>query len=85
MVYDYYLSEKFSDVCFVVEGEKIFAHKFILAASCQYFHTLLFGETIESKLKEIVLKNPSKRVFKAVLQFAYKRKADTNDFTVDEM
>ncbi|RWS03120.1 BTB/POZ domain-containing protein 9-like protein [Dinothrombium tinctorium] len=85
MVGEFYLNKRLSDICFVVEDEKIFAHKFILAVSCQYFHTLLFGETNEAKTNEIVLNHPSKKIFKAVLEYAYKGKAETSDFSPEEL
>ncbi|RWS02352.1 BTB/POZ domain-containing protein 9-like protein [Dinothrombium tinctorium] len=81
VVSNFYLSEKFSDVYFMVEGEKFYAHRFILAASCKYFEKLLFWESNESKVKEIVLKCITKKLFKAVLQYIYNGFTETEDFT----
>ncbi|RWR99457.1 BTB/POZ domain protein-like protein, partial [Dinothrombium tinctorium] len=73
--------EKFSDVCFVVEGEKFHAHKAILAAGSPYFETMLFGETNESKMNKITLSHTSKQSLKAVLQYARKGFTKSGEFT----
>ncbi|RWR98862.1 BTB/POZ domain-containing protein 9-like protein, partial [Dinothrombium tinctorium] len=80
-----YLNEELCDIRFVVEGETIAANKAILAASCEYFRILLFGETNESKMKEIVLTNTPKDAFKSIVKFIYTgrieiRKMDTDHF-----
>ena len=42
-----------SDVTFVVEGEKIFAHSFLLAARCEPMEKMLDGRMCDGSLPEI--------------------------------
>ncbi|RWR99480.1 BTB/POZ domain-containing protein 9-like protein, partial [Dinothrombium tinctorium] len=80
-----YSDDQLSDVCFVVENEKITAHKVVLAASCPYFRVLLFGETNESKSERIVLKETSKNAFKSVIEFIYKGSIKTEAMSSDDL
>lgn len=65
-----YLSESFADVHFLVENEKIPAHKAILAARSEYFRALLFGNMSESYTNEIEL-SISLSNMKELLLFVY--------------
>lgn len=65
-----YLSDDFSDVTFIVEAEKIPAHKCILATCSPYFRALLFGGWSESSSTEIELNVPL-NAFKIVLKYIY--------------
>jgi hypothetical protein len=44
-------SEDFSDITFVVEGRRVFAHKSILCARCEYFRHMLQSGMAESRQK----------------------------------
>lgn len=63
-------SSNYSDVTFIVENEKIPAHRVILAARSEYFRALLYGGLSEASQSEIVLKIPLE-AFKALLKYVY--------------
>lgn len=50
------LSSEYSDLTLIVEGQRIPAHKVILAASSDYFRALLYGGMRESNQVFIVFK-----------------------------
>ncbi|XP_055594610.1 BTB/POZ domain-containing protein 9 [Uranotaenia lowii] len=64
------MSHDYSDVTFIVENEKLPAHRVILAARSEYFRALLYGGLSESNQNEIHLKIPLK-AFKALLKYIY--------------
>ncbi|KAL9696135.1 hypothetical protein quinque_015420 [Culex quinquefasciatus] len=64
------MSYDYSDVTFIVEDEKLPAHRVILAARSEYFRALLYGGLSESTQHEIHLKIPLK-AFKALLKYIY--------------
>lgn len=64
------MSYDYSDVTFIVENEKLPAHRVILAARSEYFRALLYGGLSETNQDEIHLKIPLK-AFKALLKYIY--------------
>lgn len=64
------MNSDYSDVVFYVENQKLYAHRVILAARCEYFRALLFGGLSESSQSEIVLNIPLE-AFKALLRYIY--------------
>ncbi|XP_049867338.1 BTB/POZ domain-containing protein 9 isoform X2 [Pectinophora gossypiella] len=64
------LSSEYSDVTLVVEGQRIPAHKVILAASSDYFRALLYGGMREANQAEVELQAPL-QAFKALLRYVY--------------
>ncbi|XP_047504600.1 BTB/POZ domain-containing protein 9 isoform X1 [Pieris napi] len=64
------LSSEYSDVTLIVEGQRIPAHKVILAASSDYFRALLYGGMRESSQSEVELQAPL-QAFKALLRYVY--------------
>ncbi|XP_055383119.1 BTB/POZ domain-containing protein 9 [Condylostylus longicornis] len=64
------MSDHCSDVTFLVEGQKLPAHRVILAARSEYFRALLYGGLSESNQAEIALKIPLE-AFKVLLQYIY--------------
>ncbi|RWR99678.1 BTB/POZ domain-containing protein 9-like protein, partial [Dinothrombium tinctorium] len=79
-----YLNQDLSDICFVVENERIFAHKLILAINCHYFRTLLYGAFAESKSNEIVLRQTPKAAFLLILHYIYKGYVNCEQMSVNE-
>ncbi|RWS02098.1 BTB/POZ domain-containing protein 9-like protein [Dinothrombium tinctorium] len=80
-----YLNEELCDIRFVVEGETIAANKAILAASCEYFRIQLFGETNESRKKEIVLTGTPKDAFKPIVKFIYTGRIEIRKMDTDHL
>jgi len=65
-------SEDFTDVTFIVEGEKFNAHRVILSARCDYFRALLYGGMKESNsMEEIVLPDTPLTSFRVLLEYLY--------------
>ncbi|XP_030766538.1 BTB/POZ domain-containing protein 9 isoform X2 [Sitophilus oryzae] len=65
------LSHEYSDVTLVVEGQKLYAHKVILAARSDYFRALLYGGLKESTQSEIILPDAPLNAFKILLKYIY--------------
>ncbi|XP_003745980.1 BTB/POZ domain-containing protein 9-like [Galendromus occidentalis] len=72
-----------SDITLVVEGEAIYAHKNILAASCDYFRALFRGGMMESDQEEVELKDVPARGFKAVLKYIYTAQLELKSMDVE--
>uniref|UniRef100_A0A1I8M4A6 BTB/POZ domain-containing protein 9 n=1 Tax=Musca domestica TaxID=7370 RepID=A0A1I8M4A6_MUSDO len=64
------LNEDYSDVCFIVENQRLPAHRVMLAARSEYFRALLYGGLSESTQTEIHLKVPVE-AFKSLLRYIY--------------
>uniref|UniRef100_A0A182N7P8 BTB domain-containing protein n=1 Tax=Anopheles dirus TaxID=7168 RepID=A0A182N7P8_9DIPT len=76
------LSSDFSDVTFIVQNERISAHRLILAARNEYFRAILYGGLEESQQKEVSLNIPL-QPFKWLLQFLYSGKLTLSDMKED--
>ncbi|XP_028968050.1 BTB/POZ domain-containing protein 9-like [Galendromus occidentalis] len=72
-----------SDITLVVEGEAVYAHKIILAASCDYFRALFRGGMMESNLEEVELKDVTARGFNAVLKYIYTARWELKSMDVE--
>lgn len=64
------MNNDYSDVVFIVEGQKLPAHRVMMAARSEYFRALLYGGLSESQQTEINLKVPI-NAFKALLRYIY--------------
>jgi leucine-zipper-like transcriptional regulator 1 len=62
---------KFSDVTFIVEGQRVYAHRFILFSRCDYFRCMFEAGMKESTADEINVPGIKHKVFLAVMQFIY--------------
>nr|XP_040227972.2 BTB/POZ domain-containing protein 9-like [Anopheles coluzzii]XP_049463613.1 BTB/POZ domain-containing protein 9-like [Anopheles coluzzii] len=78
------ISDDYSDVTFVVENERISAHRAILAVRCEYFRALLYGGLEESKQSEITL-DVSSTAFKHLLRYIYTGSLELKDMEVDDI
>jgi len=79
-----YRSQEFTDVTFVVEGSKFFAHRVILAARSDYFRALLYGGMRETNpATEIEIKDTTGPAFDALLKYVYTGKVFLCDYKED--
>lgn len=60
-----------SDVTFVVGGEKIAAHKIILAARSSVFKAELYGQMKEKRARRVTVEDMQPDVFRGLLHFIY--------------
>ena len=63
--------KEFTDVVFIVDGERVPAHKLILASQSEYFRAMLYGEMKEASQEDILLPDRPLASPKTVLQYAY--------------
>ena len=71
-----------SDVTFVVGGKAFHAHRIILAAQCEYFRLLLFGNMMEANPGvEIEVKDASPESFHFLLEYLYCGRLDLASLT----
>ncbi|RWS21632.1 BTB/POZ domain-containing protein 9-like protein [Leptotrombidium deliense] len=59
------------DVTFIIEDVEIKVNKSLMAASCVYFKTMLFGNTNESSQSKIILKSTPKVAFQKVVEYIH--------------
>ncbi|KAF2359514.1 BTB/POZ domain [Trinorchestia longiramus] len=67
-----YLNSEFSDVVLVVDGQKFYAHRVILASRSNYFRAMMFGGLQESHQAEVEIKDANLTAFKILLKYIYK-------------
>ncbi|XP_045460142.1 BTB/POZ domain-containing protein 9 isoform X1 [Harmonia axyridis] len=65
------MSHEYSDVILIVEGQRLHAHKVILASRSEYFRALLYGGLKETNQSEIVLSDAPLKAFKILLKYIY--------------
>ncbi|KAJ4781572.1 BTB/POZ/MATH-domain protein [Rhynchospora pubera] len=70
------------DVTFEVEGERISAHRFMLAARSPVFEAELYGPLTEAELTCIKINNMKAKVFRALLRFIYHDNYEHDEFKV---
>ncbi|XP_034655325.1 BTB/POZ domain-containing protein 9-like [Drosophila subobscura] len=76
------LNERYSDVEFVVEEQRLPAHRNILAERSEYFRAMLYGDLAESEEWEIRLEVPVS-AFKLILGYIYTGKLPLSTLDVD--
>jgi DNA-binding beta-propeller fold protein YncE len=74
-----HLLDTFHDVCFVVEEERVHAHRSHLSARCEYFRSMFGAGFREGDDGDIHIKGTSSAAFKALLKYLY-----TDDMKVDD-
>jgi RCC1 and BTB domain-containing protein len=63
--------DEFADVTFLIDGERIFAHRAILAQRCEHFAAMFRSGMRESVERTITIPNMSKSVFLLLLEYLY--------------
>ncbi|XP_050434185.1 BTB/POZ domain-containing protein 9-like [Adelges cooleyi] len=66
-----YLDNRFSDVVLIVDGERLDAHREILASRSEYLRILLYGGLQESDKPEVNISGVSVTSFKKILKYIY--------------
>ena len=72
---DYVNCEAFSDVVFLIEGRRFFAHRVVLSLLSVKFRAMFTVGMKESQVQEIEIQNVSYPVFSSIITFLY-----TGDF-----
>lgn len=80
-----FLNQNFSDVTFVVDGEKFPAHKVLLAARSEYFRAMLYGGMKESDEGEIVLEETNVFAFRILLRYIYTAKLTLLEYKEEQV
>lgn len=62
---------EFSDVTFIVEGKKYFAHKLVLSLISDHFRSMFKSGMVEAKKQEIVIEDVSYPIFSSIMNFLY--------------
>ena len=64
-------SKDLCDVTFLVDGEKIYAHRVVLSSLSPYFKAMFTGDMAESKQKEITLNGIDANTLASLINYAY--------------
>jgi len=64
-------NKRLSDVVFIVEGKRVYGHRFVLAVRSNYFRSVLTMGLKESGQSEIIIQDVSHAAFLVVLGFVY--------------
>ena len=63
--------DEYSDITFLVEGQRVNAHRAILAGRCEHFAAMFRSGMRESVEREIATPNISKTVFILLMEYLY--------------
>ena len=80
-----YMSDKYSDFVFIIENERIFAHKFILCLRCDYFRLMFSSGLKEAINNEVEVKETPINAFKDVLYFMYSGRIYLKNKKIDDI
>lgn len=79
----FFNDEEFSDVTFIVQGQRVFGHKMVLAIVSDCFRAMFTAGFRESDSMEIEIPDCSYNAFLAVMEYIYtgtSPKVDTSDY-----
>ncbi|KAJ3647097.1 hypothetical protein Zmor_024639 [Zophobas morio] len=66
-----YLNQKFSDIALLVDGQKLYAHKVILAVRSEYFEFLLYEDPQDTNQTEITITGVPVDALRTLLKYIY--------------
>ncbi|XP_063903919.1 BTB/POZ domain-containing protein 9-like [Zophobas morio] len=66
-----YLNQKFSDITLLVDDQKLYAHKVILAVRSEYFESLLYGDPQNTNQTEIAITGVPFDALRTLLKYIY--------------
>ena len=75
-------SQLHTDVTFQVGGQRVLAHRLVLASQSDYFDCLLYGPMMEGRASEITLKETPVDAFRELLKFVYSGSVSSMNLTV---
>lgn len=78
-------SEKLCDVTLVVEGQRVPAHRVILASSSAYFYAMFTGEMAESRKKEIAINGIELSALESLVDYAYTSRIHMTESNVQSL
>ncbi|XP_043268337.1 kelch-like protein 18 isoform X2 [Venturia canescens] len=76
---------KLCDVTLKVDDQIFSAHRIVLAATIPYFHAMFLNNMVESKQKDITLRDFDAGTLEALINFAYSGKVTLNNDNVQSM
>uniref|UniRef100_A0AC35FX54 BTB domain-containing protein n=1 Tax=Panagrolaimus sp. PS1159 TaxID=55785 RepID=A0AC35FX54_9BILA len=71
------------DITFIVDGEEIHAHKYILKLRSLFMKEKLSRFPIENRERKIIIRNGKAQDFKSFLSFLYTDDCDLSDLNVE--
>jgi DNA-binding beta-propeller fold protein YncE len=85
ILHNFFDSGSFYDVCFVVEQERVPAHRGLLSARCEYFKSMFRVGFKEGDSNEIHIKGTTSAAFKALLKYLYTDSIEVDDAVVCDL
>lgn len=79
------LNSQLCDVVLVVGERRIMAHRLVLAASSPYFHAMFTSELLESRQREVTLKQVDPDAMEMLVDFAYTASIEVNEENVQTL
>ncbi|XP_054160520.1 BTB/POZ domain-containing protein 9-like [Oppia nitens] len=76
---NYYLSEMNSDLTLVVEGHRLPAHRFVLAAKSPVFNAMFYGDLMESTAREVDIREAPVDAFRVMLRYIYSERFEMDN------
>ena len=74
-----------TDVTFLVSGQRVRAHRALLASQSAYFECLLYGPMMEGSSSEITLEDTPEEAFRELLRYLYSGTVSSVNLTVSTL